>query len=66
MFNKRWDERMYEKKWDEMQKYKIKTPMAKAEWMFFEDQESNPVQEPPQSTGETPTPDAEKNGGEEE
>lgn len=51
---------------DEMQKYKIKTPMAKAEWMFFEDQESNPVQEPPQSTGETPTPDAEKNGGEEE
>lgn len=51
---------------DEMQKYKIKTPMAKAEWMFFEDQESNPVQVPPQSTGETPTPDAEKNGGEEE
>lgn len=51
---------------DEMQKYKIKTPMAKAEWMFFEDQESNPVQEPPQSTGETPAPDAEKSGGEEE
>lgn len=54
---------------DEMQKYKIKTPMAKAdefaEWMFSEDQESNSVQEPPQPIEEKPTEDAEKKDGEE-
>lgn len=58
---------------DEVKKYRIKTPAAEDEEIFNElfgddsdDSKSSQAQEPPQSTGETPTPDAEKNGGEEE
>ena len=58
---------------DEVKKYRIKTPAAEDEEIFNEllgddsdDSKSSQAQEPPQSTGETPAPDAEKSGGEEE